>query len=147
MGMTTSFRRREVSFCAYNLTSSNCVCISDDMLFALSTCFSSAHYDSVSTGFGTTDDGIGVASLLQFVDHLVKNRPRRTAIFNINNGEEDGLNGAQAFVLCFSLDASLQPAYIFQVPQTRLVRHPRYLYQPRRGGCWRVSWRININGS
>ncbi|KIL64017.1 hypothetical protein M378DRAFT_24781 [Amanita muscaria Koide BX008] len=58
----------------------------------------SAHYDSVSTAPGATDDGIAVASLLQFIEHLVKNQPRRTAIFNINNGEEDGLYGAQAFV-------------------------------------------------
>ncbi|KAK2462931.1 hypothetical protein APHAL10511_005129 [Amanita phalloides] len=58
----------------------------------------SAHYDSVSTAFGATDDGISVVSLLQLIEHLVKNRPRRTAVFNINNGEEDGLNGAQAFI-------------------------------------------------
>ena len=98
--MTTSLRRRAVYFCAYDIVSSSFVCASDDVPFAL---FSSAHYDSVSTGFGTTDDGIGVVTLLQLVDHLVKNRPRRTAIFNINNGEEDGLNGAHAFVLDFSM--------------------------------------------
>ncbi|KAF8627744.1 hypothetical protein AX17_006112 [Amanita inopinata Kibby_2008] len=58
----------------------------------------SAHYDSVSTAPGTTDNGIAVVSLLQLIDHFVKNRPRRTAIFNINNGEENGLFGAQAFI-------------------------------------------------
>jgi len=56
----------------------------------------SAHYDSVSTAPGATDDGMGVVTLLQLIDHFAKNRPNRTAIFNINNGEEDWLNGAHA---------------------------------------------------
>ncbi|TFK63671.1 Zn-dependent exopeptidase [Pluteus cervinus] len=58
----------------------------------------SAHYDSVSTAPGVIDDGIGVVTLVQFVEHLTKNRPQRTAVFNINNGEEDGLNGAHAYL-------------------------------------------------
>ncbi|KAF7295517.1 Peptide hydrolase [Mycena indigotica] len=58
----------------------------------------SAHYDSVSTASGTTDDGMGVATLIQLVEYFAKNRPTRTAIFNINNGEEDGLNGAFVFL-------------------------------------------------
>ncbi|KAF9237861.1 hypothetical protein BU15DRAFT_88557 [Melanogaster broomeanus] len=52
----------------------------------------SAHFDSVSTASGTTDDSMGVVTLMQMVE------PRRTVIFNINNGEEDGLNGAHAFM-------------------------------------------------
>ncbi|KAJ7864816.1 putative zinc metalloprotease [Mycena olivaceomarginata] len=58
----------------------------------------SAHYDSVSTASGATDDGMGVATLIQLVEYLAKNRPKRTAVFNINNGEEDGLLGAFAFL-------------------------------------------------
>ncbi|KAF8899041.1 hypothetical protein BD779DRAFT_1666782 [Infundibulicybe gibba] len=58
----------------------------------------SAHYDSVSTAPGATDDGMGVATLIQLVQYLARNRPKRTAVFNINNGEEDGLNGARAFM-------------------------------------------------
>ncbi|KAI0051551.1 hypothetical protein FA95DRAFT_1554372 [Auriscalpium vulgare] len=58
----------------------------------------SAHYDSVSTAPGATDDGMNVASLLQTIKHLAGNRPRLTAIFNINNGEEDGLHGAHSFL-------------------------------------------------
>ncbi|KAK0465552.1 putative zinc metalloprotease [Desarmillaria tabescens] len=59
----------------------------------------SAHYDSVSTAPGATDDGMGVATLLQLVEFFAKNRPKRTAVFNINNGEEDWLNGAHAFLV------------------------------------------------
>lgn len=58
----------------------------------------SAHYDSVSTAPGATDDGMGVATLLQLIEYHVRKRPERTAVFNINNGEEDWLNGAHAFL-------------------------------------------------
>jgi Zn-dependent M28 family amino/carboxypeptidase len=56
----------------------------------------SAHYDSVSTAPGATDDGMGVVTLLQLVQYFADNRMPRTAVFNINNGEEDWLNGAHA---------------------------------------------------
>lgn len=70
----------------------------------------SAHFDSVSTAPGATDDGMSVVALLQLVNSLCKNRPRRTAVFNINNGEEDGLHGAQACVvfICPSLQFSYE---------------------------------------
>ncbi|KAI9441833.1 hypothetical protein H4582DRAFT_1420677 [Lactarius indigo] len=58
----------------------------------------SAHFDSVSTAPGATDDGMSVVALLQLVKFLCNNRPRRTAVFNINNGEEDGLHGAHTFL-------------------------------------------------
>ncbi|KAJ8488101.1 hypothetical protein ONZ45_g14086 [Pleurotus djamor] len=58
----------------------------------------SAHYDSVATSFGATDDGMGVVTLLQLIRHFVAHRPKRTVVFNINNGEEDGLNGAHVFL-------------------------------------------------
>lgn len=54
----------------------------------------SAHYDSVSTGLGATDDAIGIVSMIAFVEYLCKVRTARTAIFNFNDGEEDGLHGA-----------------------------------------------------
>ena len=56
----------------------------------------SAHYDSVSTAPGATDDGMGVVTLVELVRYLAvpEHRPRRTAVFFWNNGEEDGLNGA-----------------------------------------------------
>ncbi|KAI3619598.1 peptidase family m28 family [Moniliophthora roreri] len=59
----------------------------------------SAHWDSVSTAPGATDDGIAVSILIQLVSFFHKHPPRRTVIFNINNGEEDGLHGAHAFLL------------------------------------------------
>ncbi|KAJ3536744.1 hypothetical protein NM688_g6793 [Phlebia brevispora] len=58
-----------------------------------------AHYDSVSTAPGATDNGMGIVTLLNMAEYLSDpdRRPRRTAIFLFNNGEEDHLNGAHAF--------------------------------------------------
>ncbi|KAI0753377.1 hypothetical protein C8Q80DRAFT_1151837 [Daedaleopsis nitida] len=59
----------------------------------------SCHYDSVSTAPGATDDGMGVATILEMAEYFSapERRPRRTAIFFFNNGEEDFLNGARAY--------------------------------------------------
>ncbi|KAI9684216.1 MAG: hypothetical protein M1829_003486 [Trizodia sp. TS-e1964] len=58
-----------------------------------------AHYDSVSTGFGATDDGVGVVTILQLIKYFttIGNAPRRGIVALLNNGEEDFLNGATAF--------------------------------------------------
>jgi hypothetical protein len=58
----------------------------------------SAHYDSVPVGPGASDDGIGVATLLE-VGSILKNRPlKRPVILLFNEGEELGLIGARAFL-------------------------------------------------
>lgn len=58
-----------------------------------------AHFDSVSSGFGATDDGVGVVSVLQLLSHFTKqeHQPHRGILFLLNNAEEDGLYGAKAF--------------------------------------------------
>jgi Zn-dependent M28 family amino/carboxypeptidase len=57
----------------------------------------SAHYDSVSTAPGVTDNGIGVATLMAMVQYFLEvEQPQKTVVFNFNNGEEDGLYGAHA---------------------------------------------------
>ena len=58
-----------------------------------------AHYDSVSTGFGTTDDGVGVVCMLQLLRYFSTSgqRPDKGMVLLFNNGEEDYLNGARAF--------------------------------------------------
>lgn len=57
----------------------------------------SAHFDSVPTGYGATDDGMGVVSLLANLEYHIKHRPSRTLIFNFNNNEEFGLLGASTY--------------------------------------------------
>ncbi len=58
-----------------------------------------AHYDSVSIGFGATDDGIGVISILQLIKYFSSKgeQPKKGIVALLNNGEEDYLNGALAF--------------------------------------------------
>ena len=58
----------------------------------------SAHFDSVPAGPGASDDGIGVAALLEVARAIRGQHFRNTILFLITDGEEDGLLGAEAFV-------------------------------------------------
>jgi Zn-dependent M28 family amino/carboxypeptidase len=61
----------------------------------------SAQYDSGSTAPGMSDDAKGIATLLQLTQFFAEHRVKRTAIFNIYNGEEVWLNGAHVYVTLF----------------------------------------------
>lgn len=58
-----------------------------------------AHYDSVATGFGATDDGVGVVTVLQMIRFFTTpgNKPKKGIVALLNNGEEEYLNGARAY--------------------------------------------------
>jgi len=57
-----------------------------------------AHYDSVPAGPGASDDGMGVATLLE-IGSILKDRPlKHPIILLFNEGEELGLVGARAFL-------------------------------------------------
>ena len=57
------------------------------------------HYDSVATAPGASDDGSGVATLLETARALQAGPPiKNDVIFLFTDGEEVGLLGAQAFV-------------------------------------------------
>ena len=58
-----------------------------------------AHYDSVSTGPGASDDGAAVAAFLETLRALKSGAPlKNDVIFLFTDGEENGLLGATAFV-------------------------------------------------
>ncbi|MDQ3144111.1 MAG: M20/M25/M40 family metallo-hydrolase, partial [Pseudomonadota bacterium] len=57
-----------------------------------------AHYDSTPTGPGASDDGVGVAVMLEIAAELQHDPPDRPVTLLFNEGEEFGLNGARAFV-------------------------------------------------
>jgi hypothetical protein len=58
-----------------------------------------AHYDSVPAGPGDSDDGTGVAAVLEIARALKSlPAPRHAIILLIDDGEEAGLLGAHAFV-------------------------------------------------
>ncbi|MGN9787455.1 M28 family peptidase [Nonomuraea sp. ZG12] len=55
-----------------------------------------AHYDSVGAGPGASDDGAGVATILEIARALPAGL-RNDVVFLITDGEEEGLLGAEAF--------------------------------------------------
>ncbi|KAF4431873.1 hypothetical protein F53441_13872 [Fusarium austroafricanum] len=57
------------------------------------------HFDSVSTGYGATDDGMSCVSMLQLLSYftLKGRQPKNGIVLLFNNAEEDGLLGARAF--------------------------------------------------
>jgi Peptidase family M28 len=58
-----------------------------------------AHYDSRPNSYGASDDGAGVAALLETLRALKAGAPlKNDVIFLFTDGEEDGMLGAQAFV-------------------------------------------------
>ncbi|MCC6901877.1 MAG: M28 family peptidase [Polyangiaceae bacterium] len=57
-----------------------------------------AHYDSVPAGPGGSDDGIGVATLLEIARALPHGQTRLPVMLLLTDGEEAGLLGAEAFV-------------------------------------------------
>src|SRR5262249_35094015 len=56
-----------------------------------------AHYDSVAAGPGVSDDGAGVAVVLELARALASRKTKNTIILLITDGEETGLRGALAF--------------------------------------------------
>ena len=59
-----------------------------------------AHYDSVQSGYGATDDGVGVVTVLQLISYFTAegNKPKRGVVALLNNGEENGLYGAHNYL-------------------------------------------------
>ncbi len=58
-----------------------------------------AHYDSVPSGPGASDDGSGTVTVLETARALVTGPPlRNDVIFLLTDGEEQGMLGAKAFV-------------------------------------------------
>jgi hypothetical protein len=58
-----------------------------------------AHFDTVSTSGGATDDGISIVSILQLVSYftLPQNQPRNGVVALLNNNEEEGQWGSKTF--------------------------------------------------
>jgi len=89
-----------------------------------------AHYDSVPTGPGASDDGSGAVTLLETARALKSGLPLpNDVIFLITDGEELGLMGAQGFVnehpwvkdvgvaLNFEARGACGPSFMFETSQ------------------------------
>ena len=57
-----------------------------------------AHYDSVLAGPGASDDGVGVAAIVEVARAIRNERFRNTVRFLLTDGEEAGLLGAEGYV-------------------------------------------------
>jgi len=57
-----------------------------------------AHYDSVTVGTGSWDNGSGAVTLMYIYEHFLKNPARRTLRFVWCGSEEQGLYGSKAYV-------------------------------------------------
>jgi hypothetical protein len=95
-----------------------------------------AHYDSVSTSFGASDDGAAVAAILETIRALKAGAPlKRDLVVLFTDAEEEGLLGARAFVdehplarnvglvLNFEARGNTGPSYMFETSgdNSRLV--------------------------
>ena len=98
-----------------------------------------AHYDSVPAGPGASDDGLGVATILE-IARLIRQEPfRNPPILLIDDGEEAGLLGAEAFVADEGLRKST--GAVINV-EARGTNGPSSLFETSRNNRWLVSHAI-----
>ena len=95
------------------------------------------HYDSTFAGPGASDDGIGVASLLEIAANLRGARLARPIIFLFDEGEELGLIGARAFVARDPL--ARQVAWAVNL-DSRGVTGPAIMFETSRPNGPAIAW-------
>lgn len=96
-----------------------------------------AHYDSVPNSFGASDDGAGVAALLETLRALKAGAPlKRDVVFLFTDGEENGLLGAKAFVEHHPLarDAGLVLNF-----EARGSGGPAFMFETSKGNGWLIE--------
>ncbi len=88
-----------------------------------------AHYDSVPAGPGASDDGVGVATILEIARALRSEATARPIRFLITDGEELGLVGARMF----AADAALRAlADVVINIEARGTSGPSFMFQTSR---------------
>jgi hypothetical protein len=94
-----------------------------------------AHYDSVGAGPGISDDLAGVAAVLESARALKAGpAPRNTVIFLLNEGEEPGLLGAEAFARS---PAAREVKAVVNL-EARGTGGPSLLFETSGGDAWMV---------
>lgn len=94
-----------------------------------------AHYDSVAAGPGASDDGVGVATMLEVARVLRGRRFRNPVAILITDGEETGLLGAEAFV---ADEESTREAGVVINVEMRGTYGPSNLFETSRGNRWLI---------
>ena len=97
----------------------------------------SAHHDSVGAGPGASDDGLGVATIVETARALAAGpRPRRTVVALLTDGEESGLAGAEAFVRGHPLAGKVRATVNVDA---RGSSGPSSMFETSRGNAWLAS--------
>jgi hypothetical protein len=92
-----------------------------------------AHYDSVPAGPGVSDDGVGVAALVETARALRNEHFRNPIVYLVTDAEEVGLLGAEAFV---ADPALLRSAAAVINVDTRGTSGPSFLFETSRHNAW-----------
>ncbi|MHC0039426.1 M20/M25/M40 family metallo-hydrolase [Pseudoneobacillus sp. C159] len=96
-----------------------------------------AHYDSVPGGPGVSDDGAGVAAILETVRALKENQPlKNDVIILLTDGEENGLLGAKAFV---EAHPSVQDVGLVLNFEARGNEGPAFMFETSDHNGWLVK--------
>lgn len=97
----------------------------------------SAHYDSVPASPGASDDAMGAAAVVETARALAEGpKPKRTVVVLLSDGEEDGLLGADAFVVSHPLAKALKLAVNVDA---RGSTGPSTMFETSAGNAWLVS--------
>jgi hypothetical protein len=93
-----------------------------------------AHYDSVPAGPGASDDGVGVANLLEIARVLsVMPAPKHPIVLLVSDGEEAGLLGASLFTREHPLAKRIWAAVNMD---TRGVSGPSLMFETGTANAW-----------
>ena len=93
-----------------------------------------AHYDSVPAGPGASDDGVGVANLLEIARVLsVMPAPKHPIVLLVTDGEEGGLLGASLFTRDHPLAKRIWAAVNMD---TRGVSGPSLMFETGTANAW-----------
>lgn len=94
----------------------------------------SAHYDSVPAGPGASDNGTGVATALEVARAIKHDALARPVVFLINDGEEAGYFGSEAFMR----DERSRDAAFFVNLDARGTTGAPYLFETSRNNGWLI---------
>ena len=92
-----------------------------------------AHYDSVPAGPGVSDDGVGVAALVETARALRNERFRNPIVYLVTDAEEVALVGAEGFVADANL---LRGAAAVVNVEARGTSGPSFLFETSRQNAW-----------
>lgn len=94
-----------------------------------------AHYDSVPAGPGASDDATGVASALEIARAVRRDPPANPVVFFIDDGEEAGLLGAEAWMSDPARAAAL--GFVINMEARGTTGAP-FLFETSRDNAWLI---------